>query len=450
MAERPPLTPGKVRGLAGTSTPRGVFTILAIDHRDSLRVVLDPGAPGSIPASALTQLKLELLTGLADGATAVMLDPEYSAAQAIVARALPGSVGFLVAVEAQGYLGDPGARQTSLLDGWSVAKAKRLGADGIKLLVLYRPDGGAVTDAQDRTIVDVIADCARHDIPLFLEPLLYARDEGPADDRRALVVETVRRLGSLNPDVLKVQFPLDVTREPDRAAWRDACAELDDAAPVPWALLSGGGSYGLFRDQVEVACDAGRFGLHGGPGAVGRVRGQPGARLARTSCVRRSGRGSPNLPPSLVTTVVIGASATCCRTSTSSGSRRTDDEARATRGVDVQPAGRGPDVGPSIPAASNSRSMSRMLAMASSGRDRRGPTVEDGPRECRGLQAVLVRRRDLDGSLRRVMWMRVSAAGDGDGGAVMGRTVEGVRDREPAGACRGAAPDGRARAPCPR
>jgi len=37
-------------------------------------------------------------------------------------------VGALAALEAQGYLGDPSARQTSLLDGWSVEKAKRLGA----------------------------------------------------------------------------------------------------------------------------------------------------------------------------------------------------------------------------------------------------------------------------------------------------------------------------------
>ena len=284
VAERLRLTPGKVRGLAATSSSEGVFAMLAVDHRDSLRVVLDPDEPGRIAASALTELKLELLAALAADATAVMLDPEYSAAQAIAARALPGSVGFLVAVEAQGYLGDPGARQTSLLEGWSVAKAKRLGANGIKLLVLYRPDGGAVTEAQDRTISEVVADCAREDIPLFLEPLLYQRDDGSPGDRRALVVETVRRLGALDPDVLKVQFPLDVTQVPDRAAWRDACAELDDVAPVPWALLSGGGTYGRFRDQVEIACAAGASGFMVGRALWGDYVAAPSA--ARTELMR--------------------------------------------------------------------------------------------------------------------------------------------------------------------
>ena len=86
----------------------------------------------------------------------------------------PGRWASLRQLEAQGYLGDPTARQTSLLDGWSVEKAKRLGASGIKLLVLYRPDTAAA-DVQDRMIAAVIADCARYDIPLFLEPLAVLR-----------------------------------------------------------------------------------------------------------------------------------------------------------------------------------------------------------------------------------------------------------------------------------
>jgi tagatose 1,6-diphosphate aldolase len=261
------LSPGKIRGLSATSTGNGVFTILAIDHRDSMRVVLDPEDPPGIPAADLTDVKLWLLRELGNEATAVMLEPEYSAAQAIATRTLPGTVGFLAALEAQGYLGDPTARQTSLLDGWSVEKAKRLGASGIKLLVLYRPDS-PIADAQDQMIRGVIADCARYDIPLFLEPLAYVTEPGMATDspefaakRRRIVVDTVRRLGALGPEILKVQFPIDTRHESDRALWADACAELDEAAHVPWALLSGGDPYELFRDQVRVACEAGASGF---------------------------------------------------------------------------------------------------------------------------------------------------------------------------------------------
>ena len=262
-----PLSPGKVRGLTATSSPGGIFTILAIDHRDSMRVVLDPEDPHGIPGADLTEVKLWLLREMGGEATAVMLEPEYSAAQAISARALPGSVGFLAAVEAQGYLGDPTARQTSLLDGWSVEKAKRLGASGVKLLVLYRPDS-SIADQQDEMISAVVADCARYDIPLFLEPLAYAIEPGLntndaafAAKRRRIVVDTVSRLSALGPDVLKVQFPVDTRHETDRAVWAEACAELDEAAGAPWALLSGGDPFELFLEQVGVACKAGASGF---------------------------------------------------------------------------------------------------------------------------------------------------------------------------------------------
>ena len=245
-------------------------------HRAPQRLqVVSPAAGGAgvdqhagVPAEQLTEVKLDLIRELGADATAVMLDPEYSVAQAIVTRAIPGAVGFLAAIENQGYLGDPTARQTSLLDGWGIEKAKRVGANAIKLLVLYRPDAGAVTEAQDRMIEAVVADCARYDIPLFLEPLAYTTDDGMTMDskefaaiRRGIVIETVRRLGAFGPDVLKVQFPVDTRHESDRKVWVDACTELDETAPVPWALLSGGDPYENFRDQVQTACMAGASGF---------------------------------------------------------------------------------------------------------------------------------------------------------------------------------------------
>ena len=117
-------------------------------------------------------------------------------------------------------------------------------------------------------IKSVVTDCARADIPLFLEPLAYSSDPSMRLDspefaaiRRRVVIDTVKRLGALRPDVLKVQFPVDTRHVPDRTEWGEACAELDEAAPVPWALLSGGDPYDLFREQVQVACASGASGF---------------------------------------------------------------------------------------------------------------------------------------------------------------------------------------------
>jgi tagatose-1,6-bisphosphate aldolase len=82
------MTPGKVRGLDQASTEAGVFSVFAIDHRDSMRVVLDPDEPESVPDAVLTDLKLEFTQALAHDASAILLDPEYSAIPAIERRAI--------------------------------------------------------------------------------------------------------------------------------------------------------------------------------------------------------------------------------------------------------------------------------------------------------------------------------------------------------------------------
>ncbi|MEL6894435.1 MAG: hypothetical protein AAFP84_22795, partial [Actinomycetota bacterium] len=81
---------------------RGRFSILAIDHRDSLRVFLRPDDPESLAPTEITELKRELIDGVADMATGVMLEPEYSIPQLV--GDLPSGVGFIAALESQGYL----------------------------------------------------------------------------------------------------------------------------------------------------------------------------------------------------------------------------------------------------------------------------------------------------------------------------------------------------------
>ncbi len=261
------LSAGKVRRLTQMSSTGGVFNILAVDHRDSMRAALMPDDPEGVTARTMTETKLDLVEGVGDLASAVLMDPEYSAFQAVADRALRGDTAFLCALEAQGYMGDPQARVTTVLEGWSVEKAARVGASGIKLLLLYRPDNQAAAD-QERLVEEVVADCARYEIPLFVEPVSYEAD-GPASpgsaqygsDRRAVVSESARRLGSLGPDVLKLQFPADTSTDDDRSSWSDACAELHAASPVPWVLLSGGGPFDSFRDQVRIACEGGASGF---------------------------------------------------------------------------------------------------------------------------------------------------------------------------------------------
>ena len=257
------ITIGKLRGLQQISSPRGTFTALALDHRQNLR----KANPAFVNDEELSRFKLDVTTALSGQATAVLLDPEVSAAQAIADGTIPNQVGLVVAVESTGYTGDATARQAQIIPGWSVEKAKRMGASAIKLLVYYHPDSSTAAEIEDFTS-NVAEDCRKNDLVLMLEPLSYSLDETrklSSDEKRYVVVETARRLTPLHIDLLKAEFPLDVA-DMDESKWLDSCKEISVASAVPWILLSAAVDYEMFVRQVMVACKAGASGI-----AVGRA-----------------------------------------------------------------------------------------------------------------------------------------------------------------------------------
>jgi tagatose 1,6-diphosphate aldolase len=253
---------GARRGIAACASARGTFAVLALDHRQNLRKELRPADPDAVTYDEMVEFKQAVVRALAPVATGTLLDPEIGAAQSIADGSLPASAGLLVAIEATGYEGPPTARVSRVLDGWSVAKAKRMGASAAKLLVYYHPEAANAAD-QERLVADVAAECRAADLALFVEPLSFSLVLGEklaGEARREVVVETARRLTAIGGDILKAEFPYDPSVT-DRSRWRDACVELDAASLVPWVLLSGGVDGATFEAQVSTACDAGASGI---------------------------------------------------------------------------------------------------------------------------------------------------------------------------------------------
>lgn len=237
----------------------GRFTVLAIDHRDSLRVEFSRNDPASVPLDALVQFKLDVIDAFGERPSAIMLDPELSIDQVLGAGRMPPGVGSLCALEAQGYLDRPEVATNTLLKGWSPRRAKAVGASAAKLLVLYRPDRGTITAAQDDLIRSVVDDCAAVDLPLFVEPVPY--DIIDVEDRERTVIASAARIAALGPDVVKMPFP-SVAEQPER--WQAACRRVQEVIDIPWAVLSWGAPFELFVRQTEVACANGCNGFMAG------------------------------------------------------------------------------------------------------------------------------------------------------------------------------------------
>jgi tagatose 1,6-diphosphate aldolase len=264
------LSIGKLRGLQQIANKGGILTVCAIDHRGSLRRALNEKNPDAVGYRDMVQFKLDLCRIVSPLASAVLLDPIYGAAQAIQANALSGQTGVLVSVEETGYGGESTARITRLLPAWGVRKVKKMGASAVKLLIYFRPDVKDVTSKQLELVKELADDCIREDIPLLVESVAYpsaaekTRPEEFSKKKPDLVLEAARQLTVLPIDILKSEFPADISYEKDERKLQAYCQQLTEISHLPWVLLSAGINYEQFKKEVEIACTAGASGFMAG------------------------------------------------------------------------------------------------------------------------------------------------------------------------------------------
>lgn len=233
--------------IAGISDDNGSIGVLAIDHRDSLRAVINPDDPASVERADIVALKQLIIDELASLATGVMLEPEYSIPELVAS--LPAGVGFTAALESQGYSSDPSSVPTELLDGWSVEQARATGAAAAKLLAYYSESAPDHAAAQRAIIADVVAECNRVEIPLLLEPLGF-----PGEPHGPGTIAAVTATMPLGATVMKVAWP-------GEAHLNQLVDALEDR---PWVMLSGGGPFEQYLDQVGRAVAQGCSGFMAG------------------------------------------------------------------------------------------------------------------------------------------------------------------------------------------
>jgi len=265
-----PFSIGKIRGLQQIAGADGIFTMCAMDHRGSLESVLcAPERTDNCPRQ-MTDFKLELCEALAPRASAVLLDPIYGAAQCIARSLIPRTCGLLVSLEATGYTGSSQHRETLLLENWSVAKLKRMGASAAKMLVYYRPDLRELAQKQLQLVGEVARECQRYDIPFLVEPISYpigeevGHSEKFAKNKSGVVIQTAMDMTALPIDVLKAEFPADLNYHTTESKLSHFCSELNAASQKPWVILSAGASFEPFLKEVELACRRGASGFLAG------------------------------------------------------------------------------------------------------------------------------------------------------------------------------------------
>lgn len=238
----------KALRLLNLLTDERKIAIAAIDHRGLLKKMLHPEDPESTTTREISEWKRLMAELYSDKVSALLVDPVYGSS--LVGSG--GKCGWLLSMEQTGYLGGQEARVTELIPNWSVARAKELGASGVKLLLYYDPENVELAKHQRELAASVAKDAKKEGMVFLLEPLSY-KVEG---SREQEVLKIAREVSDLDVDIFKFEYP----------GSREGCLALSTILPKPWVLLSAGVDFDNYQNQLKIACEAGASGM-----AVGRA-----------------------------------------------------------------------------------------------------------------------------------------------------------------------------------
>jgi tagatose 1,6-diphosphate aldolase len=141
MSKNNKLQLGKQWGLRRMANAQGHFTMVALDQRPpiiNLIAAKRSVAAADVAFADVLSIKHLLVDVLGPYSSAMLLDPNYAFPAALAS--LPARTGLVVTLEEHKFEETPDGRRSANIDNWSVAKIKRAGGDGVKVLAWYRPD----------------------------------------------------------------------------------------------------------------------------------------------------------------------------------------------------------------------------------------------------------------------------------------------------------------------
>jgi tagatose-1,6-bisphosphate aldolase len=241
--------------LADIASADGVFAIIAMDQRNTLRRMFE--AVG-IEASEedLRTAKADVARALTPAASGMLLDPTFGVPAVTETQALAPGCGLLVAAEPSSrdsYNGEPRTRRDPELNARWVSKQ---GGDAVKFLVQLRADRFVAKPAEPDLAAEVldvcqqiVTDCASEGLPSVIENLVYPLpgEQLSGKAREDAIINAAVALDELDIDLLKLEYP----------GSPDGCRRLADVLHRPWAVLSAGVPFEQFSDVLKIAFDEG-------------------------------------------------------------------------------------------------------------------------------------------------------------------------------------------------
>ena len=252
----------------------GRFKMTAVDQRPPIVNPIAAARGGVAPWEDVARFKTMLVEELQGQSTAMLLCPNY--AYPMAEPILDPRLGLIMTLEESAFRETAEGRLSDEIDGWSVEKIKRAGADAVKVLAWYRPDAPKAVNEHQKAFTRRIGEaCKRYDIPYLFELLVYPLPGEKnqttqyiemADKKSELVLESVAEFArpEYGVDVFKLESPVPA-RDCDGSAKVQALFdEMGRLCGRPWVMLSAGAGMGEFKAVLEHAYRAGASGYLAG------------------------------------------------------------------------------------------------------------------------------------------------------------------------------------------
>jgi sulfofructosephosphate aldolase len=243
--------------------PSGLFAMVAMDQRESLRAMFAERMPEPIERDQLVAFKLAVARILSPHASALLIDREQGLEPLLAAGVLdPGCALIVAADDLVQPVGGP-VEDTSLDEQLDMDDARRRGADALKLLVIWRSDRPA---ARREALVGAFLERSRSaGLPGIVEGVIRppaGRSDDDWPEREDELLEATREFGTYRPDLYKAQVPF--AGRGDLDAITERCRSMTSLLRCPWVVLSAGVAIDDFPRGVESACRGGASGFLAG------------------------------------------------------------------------------------------------------------------------------------------------------------------------------------------
>jgi sulfofructosephosphate aldolase len=249
-------------GLQSISRGSGGLAMVAIDQRDSLRVMFQAKQSEPVADSLLLDFKTAVAETLGVSASAMLFDRHFGLPAMSRLGMQHSACGKILAVDR--LIQEPGqpVTDTEFEEAIMPDEARAKGVVALKFLLFWRGPASAAQCRKKAT--QFVEHCRHHGFVSVLEAMVRP-PENVAEanwDREGALLEAATAMGAMRPDLYKGEVPYRGKAAPEAIA--RSCERISAAVDCPWVVLSQGVAGAEFPAAVRAACQGGASGFLAG------------------------------------------------------------------------------------------------------------------------------------------------------------------------------------------